>query len=209
MFPADRVVITLSGSFGTNLVPIAERLAQLVHLPLHAAGFTTEELMAWAEDAGTSDQFLTMLLATTRQDEADGVNPAEHCLAAKFNELGAVIRRTVLNHAVEGGILIESCAAQILAGRPNTLHVRLNGPLAVRIQRYADEHHLDPRVAADVQRREAGIRSRLASCTYGYDPEILDAYDLVVNTRLYSAEVVAQMIARAAGAWTDLRLVGA
>jgi cytidylate kinase len=47
----------------------------------------------------------------------------------------------------------------------------------------------------------------LARWAYGYDPERLDAYDLVVNTCRRSPEVVTHMIAKAAEACTDLRIV--
>ena len=62
--------------------------------------------------------------------------------------------RRVQREARQGGVIVGRNAALILANRPAALHVKLDGPLAQRIQRAARDSGIGLERAAKRQKRE-------------------------------------------------------
>ena len=90
--------------------------------------------------------------------------------------------REVQEQARQGGVITGRNAALILAKWPAALHVKLDGPLAQRIERAARDSGISVDRAAKRQKREDQMRADMSLQLYGWDPRATDRYDLVVNT---------------------------
>jgi cytidylate kinase len=108
--------------------------------------------------------------------------------------------RQVQQEAREGGVIVGRNAALILADRPGTLHVQLNGPLAQRVERAARDSGISLERAAKRQKREDQVRADMSLELYGWDPRETDRYDLVVNTGTMDLDVCVDVIVHAARA---------
>jgi cytidylate kinase len=87
--------------------------------------------------------------------------------------------------------------AFILADRPASLHVRLDGPRDERIARAARDSGIDLERAAKRQKREDELRAQMSFDFYGWDPTNDEYYDLVVNTGRLDLDTCAEIIAAA------------
>jgi cytidylate kinase len=126
-------------------------------------------------------------------DEASSVSVAD---------LRALIRAAVEETAERGSAVILAHAASLaLAGRPDTLRVRVTADEATRRRRVAAERRLDEQAAAKhIEESDAG-RADYLRRFYGVDTEQPTHYDLVVNTDRLSADQVADLVAGTATAW--------
>src|SRR5206468_2146016 len=106
--------------------------------------------------------------------------------------------RKVVEDAREGGVILGRNGALILAKRPATLHVMLDGPLTQRIERAAKDSGIDIERAAKRQKREDQIRADMSIEFYGWDPRETESYDLVVNTGTMDLDTCVDIIVQAA-----------
>ena len=113
----------------------------------------------------------------------------------------------VQEQARQGGVIMGRNAALILANRPAALHVRLDGPLAQRLERAARESGISIERAAKRQKREYQIRADMSLQRYGWDPRDPERYDLVVNTGTMDLDACVQIIVQAT--WIKAGLPGA
>jgi cytidylate kinase len=106
--------------------------------------------------------------------------------------------RRVQEDARQGGVIMGRNAALILANRPAALHVKLDGPLAQRVERAARDSGISLQRAARRQKREDQIRADMSLQLYGWDPRDPDRYDLVVNTGTMDLDTCVEIIVQAA-----------
>jgi cytidylate kinase len=106
--------------------------------------------------------------------------------------------RTVVEQAREGGVIMGRNGALILQNWPSALHVRLDGPLAQRVERAAQDSGIDVERAAKRQKREDQVRADMSIEFYGWDPRETERYDLVVNTGTMDLDTCVEIIAQAA-----------
>ncbi len=123
-----------------------------------------------------------------------GFSPTEQDYQAYIQAVKAVM----LELAGRGRVIIVGRGGQVvLAGRPDTLHVRFVAPLELRVARIAERHHISTHaahaqvVASDRQRRIFLKRF------YNIDANDPQLYDLVINTSHMTAEAACDMICAA------------
>lgn len=208
-----RPVITLWESAGSNMVPIANRLGEILEIPVHGPAISSDDITrafntVTGDDTGDgadpdkADEF-TRLLHSFGPSSVVQSALSEADLASLRDRI-AQNTRSVLRHAREGGVLMGRNGAYILRDWPNVLHVWLDGPEAERVNRAADQAEVASELEALQLRLEDEVRVSMSIFSYGYDPRDLEHYDLVVNTCRLGVEEAARVIAYAARARTSV-----
>lgn len=208
-------VITLSRQTASGGDEIAARVADLLGYSVFdktmmtrlavEMGLTEQEIVDFSETSYRSRGFLDRLLIRdkavaefrTWSEDTQGVRRPE---VAKISEEKAValVRGVIAAAYQRGNVVIVGRGGQaILRDSPGVLHVRVEAPLAFRIERLMEQQELLPNqaeLAIDTQDRAAqGYVKRY----YGIDPTDSVHYQLVINTGLLDRETAAQVIALA------------
>jgi cytidylate kinase len=194
-----RPVVTLFESYGSGASYVGPRIASALGLPFHEQAFSSEQLedaVAKRESEGVlSRVFGAMGGAYSSFAGLEGPGVA---LAQRDNySIVMENTRSVKQMAREGGVILGRNGALILADRPATLHVRLDGPLDRRIARAAQESGISTDRAARRQKREDQLRAEMSIELYGWDPRQDDRYDLVVNTGTMDLDTCVAVIVQA------------
>lgn len=195
-------VITLWETYGSGMERIAGVLSQRLGLPLTQQAFSSDQLNQ--DIMPTDDSMLARILTLIGRAPAPLSNVGDHggfVQSVKDNDEAAKDNTAfVLKMAEAGGIIQGRSSNYILAGRPNTLHVKLDGPRDARIKRAAAEFGISPDVAERRLRNEDDTRARMSVDIYGYNPLDNDVYDVVINTALMTDDEVVAVIEAAAAA---------
>jgi len=199
-------VVTVSAPFGCGGAEIAPAVAERLGLPFHDRVIPAQvagRLGVPVAEAEANDETVTRGLwrlvssLGTMPDPVGGVLPT-----STLPDEGAYRVQTerVLGEiaAGPGGVVLGRAAAMVLRGRPDVLHVRLDGSPERRLA--AAVAHSD-RPAEEVRRqRDAADRAREAYVRHFYrcDPAEARHYHLVVDsTELPHATVVDLVVAAA------------
>jgi cytidylate kinase len=100
-----------------------------------------------------------------------------------------------------GGVVLGRAAAVVLAGRPNALHVRLDGPPERRLLRAASIEGIDQATARQRQAETDRARALYVRRLYGRDSADLSLYHVVLDTTALSVDVSVETLATAATAF--------
>jgi cytidylate kinase len=182
----SKPVVTLFESYGAGAGYIGPRVAQALGVPFHGQAFSSEEIEnaeARRENEGLLSRVFGGSVATVQQDK---------------HELVLENTRTVVEQARQGGVIMGRNGALILQKWPAALHVKLDGPVARRIERAAKDSGIDVERAARRQKREDQVRAEMSIEFYGWDPRETDRYDLVVNTGTMDLDTCVAIIVQAA-----------
>jgi cytidylate kinase len=166
-------------------------------VPFHAQAFSSEELEN-AEAERESQGVLARVFAAMGGSYAGLEGPAVAMAQRDDYDLVMANTRQVQEEARQGGVIMGRNTALILANRPAALHVKLDGPLAQRVERAARDSGIPIERAAKRQKREDQIRADMSLQLYGWDPRDPDRYDLVVNTGTMDLDTCVQIIVQAA-----------
>jgi cytidylate kinase len=192
-----RPVVTLFESYGSGASYIGPRVAQALDVPFHSQAFSSEELEN-AETEHESEGTLARVFAAMGGSYA-GLEGTAVAMAQRDDyDVVMANTRKVLEEARQGGVIVGRNAALILASRPAALHVKLDGPLAQRIERAAQDSGISVDRAAKRQKREDQVRADMSLQLYGWDPRATERYDLVVNTGTMDLDTCVEIIAHAA-----------
>jgi hypothetical protein len=199
-------IVTVSapyGAAGAQVAPaVAERLGLPFHdraIPVQVAGRLGVPVAEAAAHDGTVVSGLWRLVASlgTMPDPVGGVLPTTELPDAR-----AYRQQTerVLTEIAEGagGVVLGRAAAMVLRGRPDALHVRLDGPADRRL---AGAVARSGRPADQVRREmEAADRAREAYVRHFYrcDPAGAANYHLVIDSTVLPLETVIDVIVTAA-----------
>ncbi|HHU38071.1 MAG TPA: cytidylate kinase-like family protein [Propionibacterium sp.] len=189
------LVITLWETYGSNMEAVAEALAQDLKLPLHKQAYSSEAIEAAAaerEKEGALGRLLRNFApANFTYDGAvsNAATASQSNYAAMAEENTPLVRAS----AEQGGIIQGRNGQYILKGRPNTLHVKLDGPVRSRVK-FAAQSGIGEARAARRQVIEDEFRSQLSEKTYNFDPRSNDWYDLVINGSELPTEAVVAII---------------
>jgi cytidylate kinase len=192
-----RPVVTLFESYGSGASYIGPRVAQALGAPFHEQAFSSEQI----EDAGErreGEGMLSRFLGTVGGSYAGLEGPAVAMAQRDDYELVLENTRIVQEQAKQGGVITGRNGALILANWPGALHVKLDGPLAQRIERAARDSGIDIQRAAKRQKREDQVRADMSIELYHWDPRETDRYDLVVNTGTMDLDLCVDIIVAAA-----------
>ena len=190
-------VVTLFESYGSGAEDIGSRVAQALGLPIHEQAFSSpqhEENARLREKEG----LLARALGAMSNSSFGGVDVGDVASGQRDNyDLVMANTATVQQWAYQGGVIVGRNGAFILADRPATLHVKLDGPLEQRIARAAQEAGISPDRAARRQKNEDRIRADMSIELYGWDPRDPLRYDLVLNTGRMDVETCVEIIVEA------------
>jgi hypothetical protein len=106
--------------------------------------------------------------------------------------------RLITEHAVGGAVILGRAGAVILRDHPDALHVRLDGPVARRVEQAMELEGLS---REDAERlRKSGDRAREAYVRhfYGCDARDPALYHLVIDSTALPTDTVVDVIAAAA-----------
>ena len=192
-----RPVVTLFESYGSGASYIGPRVAQALGVPFHPQAFSSEELEN-AETQRESQGVLARVFAAMGSTYAGLEGPAVAMAQRDDYDLVMANTRQVQQEARQGGVIVGRNAALILATRPAALHVKLDGPVAQRIERAARDSGISIERAAKRQKREDQLRADMSLQLYGWDPRNPERYDLVVNTGTMDLDTCVDIIVQAA-----------
>lgn len=207
-------VVTLSATYGTGGSVIGPRVAEALGLPFldraipvavaEALAVPLSEAMARDERRTSAiGRALTGLArAASAPDSAFGTTPTAAGTATGDQPDQAFQFHTeqVIQQiaSTTGGVILGRGAACILAGRPRTLHVRLDGPVEARIARavateVVDEATARKQLASTDRAREAYVRH-----FHKADPADPRLYHLVLDATAFEIDAVVDLVVRAA-----------
>jgi hypothetical protein len=201
-------VVTVSASFGAGGAEIAPAVAELLGLPFHDRVIPAQvagRLGVPVAQAEANDETITRGLwrlvssLGTMPDPVGGVLPT---WGLPDERAYRVQTERVLGEIADGpgGVVLGRAAAMVLRGRPDVLHVRLDGPADRRLAA-AVQHTGRPE--DEVRReRDAADAGRVAYVRHFYrcDPADARHYHLVVDSTALSHEVVVDLVVTAARA---------
>jgi cytidylate kinase len=187
-----RPVVTLFESYGSGASYIGPRVAQALGVPFHEQAFSSQQIEDAAERR-EGEGVLSRFFGTVGGSYAGIEGPSVAMAQRDDYELVLENTRIVQEQANQGGVIVGRNGAMILASRPGTLHVQLDGPLAQRIERAARDSGIDIQRAAKRQ-----VRAEISLEFYHWDPRETDRYDLVVNTGTMDLDTCVDIIVAAA-----------
>lgn len=196
------LVITMWETYGSNMEAVAHELAAQLKLPIHKQAYSSEAIeaaMAEREKEGTLGRLLRNFAPTAFSGEG-WVSSATSFLEGTYAEMAEKNTPVVQASAAQGGIIMGRNGQFILKDRPNTLHVKLDGPVAERVANAEKTTGISHASAAHRQVIEDEFRSQLSVRTYHFDPRDDEHYDLVVNSAKLPAKSVVAVIRAAAEA---------
>jgi cytidylate kinase len=191
------MVIMLFESYGAGADYVGPRVAEQLHVPFHDQAFSSDQIEA-AESAREKESLVTRVF--TAMGTAHSSYEGGDVVTLQRDQHDLVTQNTdmVLREARAGGVIMGRNGALILADHPGALHVRLDGPVDVRVRRAAARSGIEEARAAKRQKREDQVRAQMSLDLYEWDPRELDQYDLVVNTGRVDLDTCVEMIVAAA-----------
>jgi len=192
--PGAGPVVTIFESYGAGAQEVGPRVAEALGVAFHAQAFSSEQL----ENPGADGGLLSRVLAAMGGSYAALEGPAVAMAQRDDHELVLRNTREVLAAARPGAVIVGRNGALILAAWPQALHVRLDAPAALRVERAARAGGITRDRAARRQRREDDLRADMSLRLYGWDPREPTRYDLVLNTGTLSPDTCAGIIVQAA-----------
>jgi len=189
-------VVTLFETYGAGASYVGPRVAEALGLPFHRQAFSSEVLEA-EEERREKEGLLSRVFSAMSLGYAGPEGGAVPSAQRDRYELVVENTRIVHEEAAQGGVIMGRNGAFILAGRPASLHVLLDGPVEGRIARAARETGIGLERAARRQKREDDVRGQMSIDLYVWDPRKPDRYDLVVNTGSLSLDECVAIIVHA------------
>jgi cytidylate kinase len=195
---SQRLVVTLFESYGSGASYIGPQVARALGVPFHEQAFSSQQIEDAAEQRVEDEGALSRFFGTVGGYYAGIEGPSVAMAQRDDYELVLENTRVVQEEARQGGVITGRNGAMILANWPGALHVKLDGPLAQRIERAARDAGIDIQQAAKRQKREDQVRADMSLQFYHWDPRETDRYDLVVNTGTMDLDTCVDIIVAAA-----------
>ena len=201
-------VVTFSASYGAAGAEIAPLVAERLGLPFHDRAIPAQvagRLGVPVAEAEANDETVVRGLWRLVASLGTMPDPVGGVLATSAVPDERAYRQSterVLTEIAEGagGVVLGRGAAMVLAGRPDALHVRLDGPperrLAAAVARSGRPvEEVRREMAVNDRTREAYVRH-----FYRCDPSSVRHYHLVVDSTVLPVETVADLVVTAARA---------
>lgn len=208
-------VITFSRQYGSSGDEIAARVAELLGYAIFdktlmtsmaaEIGLTEQEIVDFSETNYRSQSFLDRLLGRTKTvgeirtwtEDIQGVRRPE--IVKIGDDKAIALVRGVIQVAYQRGrvVIVGRGGQAILRDRPGVLHVRIEAPLAHRLEWVMEQRDLLPNqaeMAIDDQDRAA---QHYVKHYYDVDPSDPVHYHLILNSGLLDRETAAEVIVMA------------
>lgn len=195
-------VVTLFEAYGAGAGTVGRLLAERLGVPFFDQKYSSAHLEDAERSAGGG--WLGRLLRTIAASGTELNSTTYRLYEAPDDELVATNNAALDEMVTHGGVVLGRNATVVLAGRPNTLHVKLDGPVEARVARAAAEAGISLERARERQEREDRARAEMSLRLYGWDPRCTAHYDIVLNTGTYSLDAsVALILHCLRQAWPD------
>lgn len=197
-------VVTLFESFGSGAEYVGRKVAETLGVSYLTQKYSSAQLEQGeaAEVTTEEDSGFMRFLKMFGHENTDHLDNNIMLPSDQRNQYDLVAENNLnLRKATaEGGVVLGRNATVVLADNPRALHVKLDGPLDVRIARAAEDAGIDKERAARRQVHEDQVRAQMSLTLYDWDPRENDRYDLVINTGQLDLDTVVEIIAAAARA---------
>ncbi len=173
-------VITVSREFGSVGDDFGERIAQA--LGYHCV--CKEEIVALLSQYGMVEFDREY---ETRPGFWEGLNSLRD---QRRSEMVGMLNQVVQAVAQHGNVVIQGRSGfAVLADYADVLHVRLQAPLTVRIERVAAQQEMTAEQAAAVVKERDRVRTAFVENFYGVPWGAIHAFDLVIDTGKISPDL--------------------
>ena len=185
----DRPIITLFEAYGSGALEVGPRLAARLGVPWIGQSQSSEKLEA-LDPRGTGHIDVGRFLTSLAFADQGSVELVESPLQALARQNAAEVREAV----ADGGVILGRNATVILGAVPGALHVKLEAPTAVRLERAAREGSISAAQASVRQSREDEARAIMALDLWGWDPRRSERFDLLGNTGTFTLDETEEII---------------
>jgi cytidylate kinase len=218
---AVMTVITISRQFGSYGDEIAQKLCgilgyqyfdkQLVMQAARESGLSDQEIVDYSEENYKVQTFLKRMLGEPPivgqirawKEDVQGVRIFDSIALTEETALALVQKAIRHAHEVGNVVVVGRGGQAILQNEPDVLHVRIEAPLEIRIQRVKQwkplESGLDLRRAAqDLIEQKDAISADYLQRFYNLRWDDPALYHLIINTEKLSIDQAAHLLAQAA-----------
>jgi cytidylate kinase len=208
------VVVTVSATYGTGGSRIARGVAEELEVPFvdrAIPGAVAAELGLSLPDAEAHDDagprgLERVMRSLAAVGPVSGIDFRTDFGDRTFCETTEAV---ICRHAEsDGGVILGRAGSVVLRDRPRTLHVRLDGPVARRIEHAMRVEGIDRATAQRRLRENDTARAAYVRVFYGADPADPALYHLVLDSTALDADTCVDVIARAARATTAIPAAG-
>ncbi|HEX2978964.1 MAG TPA: cytidylate kinase-like family protein [Anaerolineaceae bacterium] len=208
-------VITVSRQYGSGGDEIVEEVCQqlgcryfdrrAIARAAMEVGLTETEVMEFSEETRQAQNFFDRLFRRTKpvaharvwRETTTGVRVADS-EAIDEGQIVSLVEAAVRAAYREGNIIVVGRGGQaILMDKPGVLHVRIEAPFAMRVQRTSVKEGLDWQPSeALVQKRDAAAADYIRKY-YDVDWSDPSLYHLIVNTGKWNLHAAADLLIQA------------
>lgn len=196
-------VVTLFESYGSGAEYVGRKVAAALGVDYIGQRFSSQELEDEATKAAAEEpdggfmRFLKMFGQENLDHLDNRLIPSDQ---AGQHQTVLENNKFILDSTAKGGVILGRNGTVVLAENPKALHVKLDGPVDVRVARAAKAAGIDLERAHRRQVYEDQTRAAMSMRLYNWDPRKIDRYDLVINTAKFELDEVVQIILAAARA---------
>lgn len=199
-------VVAISASYGAGGSIVAPALAQRLGWPFidrmvtadvisQADAFAAQSKEHLSPNEPTAPSLLaSILIGAAGVGMMTGPQPLVEPAIELRSQTDAALRPLVEGG---GGVVLGRAAVVVLAERPRTLHVRLDGPVERRVLRASEIEHVDLDTARARLVRTDRARNHFVRSLYGRDPEDASLYHLCLDTTVLALDDVVALLAHA------------
>ena len=188
----DKPLVTLFEAYGSGAGYVGRRVAERLGVPFFDQKYTSAQLEEAERSSGGG--WLGKLLGTIAASGVELNSTSYRLYDAPDDELVVRNDQALWDLVVDGGVVLGRNATVVLATRPNSFHVKLDGPVEVRVERAAREAGITVDLARRRQEREDRARAEMSLRLYGWDPRSTGSYDGVLNTGTYDLDACVDLI---------------
>lgn len=198
--------VTVSASYGAGGSVIAPRLAEelgvaFVDRLITSVGVRSEEGLVEGERETTPAGRFLSYFARAATVGAVVAPDADIEDDASIREKTEAALRSIREGAA--GVVLGRAGAVVLASRPRTFHVRLDGPPERRLDRASSIEGLSREVCAKRQSETDRARTLFVKRLYRTDPTSASLYHLVLDTTVLSVEAAIRVVHAGADAFFE------
>lgn len=200
------ITVTLSAPYGAGGSVIGPQLAEKLGVPFYnraiptavsaELGIDLESVLAHDGKAPTGVGRLLAAVGRMQNGPLGGLEgyftDAPQIDEKEIAERTAAVVRDIADG--DGGVILGRASAIVLAGHPDTVHVRLQGSTEARIRRSMELSGVDEKTARSRQGQTDGAREAYAKRLFGRDPRDPLLYHLVLDSTVLSYEGCVQIM---------------
>lgn len=207
-------VVTISASFGAGGSIVGPKVAQRLGLPFldraipvaAARRLQLPDSVAAALDEHAPSVLERLAGALAHASAPIGPDPIDMVGdddPDEFRHATEAVLRQVAD--TTGAVVLGRCAMVVLAGRPDVLSVRLDGPVAARVASVAAREAMDVEEVRRAQHESDRTREAYARVFYRVRQDDPKLYHLMVDTTAIDLDSCVEMVVTAAAARCHLR----